>query len=160
LRSFCDSIRDSPDEDTGTFVIALGLNWLLAATDGHAKNYSLLVAPGGRVRLAPLYDIASVLPYPQFDLARVKLTMKVGDKYRLRDIGRREWEKLSRDVSVNTDEVIGRLVQVAAALPDLIADAARSAIAAGLEHAAIQLLNTRLTDRARICLSKLVGGMR
>src|SRR6185312_2373835 len=76
----------SPDEDTGTFVIALGLNWLLAATDGHAKNYSLLIAPGGRVRLAPLYDIASVLPYPQFDLARVKLATKVGDKYRLRDI--------------------------------------------------------------------------
>jgi serine/threonine-protein kinase HipA len=55
-RSIAELLRlhsNSPDEDTGTIVIALGLNWLLAATDGHAKNYSLLVAPGGRVRLAP-----------------------------------------------------------------------------------------------------------
>lgn len=86
--------------------------------------------------------------------------MKVGDKYRLRDIGRREWEKLSNDVKVNTDELIGRLIHVTEALPDLIADAARCAIAAGLEHTVIQVLNTRLTHRARICLSKLVGGMR
>jgi serine/threonine-protein kinase HipA len=81
----------SSGEDTATFVTALGLNWLIAATDGHAKNYSLLVASRGRVRLAPLYDVASVPPYSQFDLKRVKLAMKVGDKYRLRDVGRREW---------------------------------------------------------------------
>ena len=150
----------SPEEDAETFVAALGLNWLLAATDGHAKNYSLVAAPAGCVRLAPLYDIASVLPYAQFDLTRVKLAMRVADKYRLREIGRREWERLSSDMKVDADEFIGKLVQVAEALPDLIADTTRSAIAAGLEHAVIQLLNTRLTERARICLGKLIGRMR
>jgi len=41
---------------------ALAWNWLIAGTDAHAKNYSLLLA-GNDVRLAPLYDVASALPY-------------------------------------------------------------------------------------------------
>ncbi len=45
------------------FADALIWNWLIAGTDAHAKNYSLLLA-GDQVRLAPLYDIASALPYP------------------------------------------------------------------------------------------------
>lgn len=44
------------------FADALAWNWLIAGTDAHAKNYSLLLA-GNQVRLAPLYDIASALPY-------------------------------------------------------------------------------------------------
>lgn len=50
------------DTDLDTFVTALGFNWLIAGTDAHAKNYSLLLS-GPDVRLAPLYDIASILPY-------------------------------------------------------------------------------------------------
>ena len=37
-------------------------NWLIAGTDAHAKNFSLLIAPGPQIRLAPLYDLASALP--------------------------------------------------------------------------------------------------
>jgi serine/threonine-protein kinase HipA len=148
----------SPDEDTETFLTALGLTWLLAATDGHAKNYSILTAAGGRVRLAPLYDIASVLPYAQFDLNRVKLAMKIGDKYRLRDIGRREWERLSSDVKANADEFIGKLTRMAEALPNLIADTARTAIGAGLQESVVERLSARLIGHAHVCLSKLTGG--
>lgn len=36
--------------------------WMLAATDGHAKNYSLFLLPGGAHRLTPLYDILSAWP--------------------------------------------------------------------------------------------------
>ena len=43
-----------------------------------AKNYSLLLG-SGRVRLAPLYDVASILPYDQCDMLRAKLAMKIGD---------------------------------------------------------------------------------
>jgi serine/threonine-protein kinase HipA len=48
------------EEDIRSFVDAVGFNWLIAGTDAHAKNYSLLIAGGPRVRLAPLYDLASV----------------------------------------------------------------------------------------------------
>jgi serine/threonine-protein kinase HipA len=50
------------ETDLDTFVDALGFNWLIAGTDAHAKNYSLLLASGPTVRFALLYDIASILP--------------------------------------------------------------------------------------------------
>jgi len=50
-------------EDVAAFAHALIFNWLIAGTDAHAKNYSLLIGVQGHVRLAPLYDIASVLAY-------------------------------------------------------------------------------------------------
>lgn len=66
--------------DVDTFTAALGFNWLIAGTDAHAKNSSLLLS-GPHVRLAPLYDVASVLPYDEFDSRKVKLAMKVGKCY-------------------------------------------------------------------------------
>lgn len=46
------------DRDVARFFDALVYSWLVLATDGHAKNYSLLLS-GHQVRLAPLYDVAS-----------------------------------------------------------------------------------------------------
>ena len=51
-----------PQADRRSFLKAQILFWLLAAVDGHAKNYSIRLLPGGRFRLAPLYDIVSVQP--------------------------------------------------------------------------------------------------
>jgi len=48
--------------DRETFFTAQVLFWLLAAPDGHAKNYSVFVERGGRFRLTPLYDIMSAYP--------------------------------------------------------------------------------------------------
>jgi serine/threonine protein kinase HipA of HipAB toxin-antitoxin module len=53
---------DPPDEDQKTVFKAQIVFWLLGATDGHAKNFSIWLAPGGRFRLAPLYDIVSTQP--------------------------------------------------------------------------------------------------
>jgi serine/threonine-protein kinase HipA len=36
--------------------------WLLAATDGHAKNFSIAMLPGGRYRATPIYDVLSAHP--------------------------------------------------------------------------------------------------
>jgi serine/threonine-protein kinase HipA len=81
-----------PQEDVQRFVDAPAFNWLIAGTDAHAKNYSLLIGAEGRARLAPLYDIASILPY-DFDMQKVRLAMKVGGIYRLRDVGPHQWRK-------------------------------------------------------------------
>ena len=70
------------EDDLDTFVAALGFNWLIAGTDAHAKNFSLLLG-ARRVRLAPLYDVASILPYDEFDMHKVKLAMKIGGEYKL-----------------------------------------------------------------------------
>ena len=74
--------------------------YLLAATDAHAKNFSLLHARGdGRpsLRLAPFYDIASAWPYPRkLPLQKLKLAMRVGTHYRIREILPRHFGELAR----------------------------------------------------------------
>ena len=37
--------------------------WLMAASDGHAKNYSLFLQQGDAYAMTPLYDVISVWPY-------------------------------------------------------------------------------------------------
>jgi len=72
---------DTPDADTGTFMRATILFWLLGATDGHAKNVSVFLGPGGVFRLTPFYDVLSA--QPSFDDNRMtrrgfRLAMSVG----------------------------------------------------------------------------------
>jgi serine/threonine-protein kinase HipA len=81
VRRIVELLREqssSPDEDVQSFLDAIAFNWLIAGTDAHAKNYSLLLGQNGVVRLAPLYDLASILPYPAVDMSKVKLAMKIG----------------------------------------------------------------------------------
>lgn len=145
----------SPATDVETFVTALAFNWLIAGTDAHAKNYSLLIAAGPRVRLAPLYDIASVLPYDQFDRHKVKLSMKIGDEYGLKQIGPRQWQKFARDIRFNADQMFEMLEEMTARLPDEIVTMAKHARREGLKHAIIDRLSKRLTDRIKECAKLL-----
>jgi serine/threonine-protein kinase HipA len=138
-------------EDVNSFVDAVGFNWLIAGTDAHAKNYSLLITSGPRVRLAPLYDVASILPYDDIDLHKAKLAMKIGGEYRLRQIGLRQWQKLARELRLDADELTDRLRAMARRLPDEISDARKRARAEGLDHAIMGRLATRLTERAEEC---------
>jgi y4mF family transcriptional regulator len=65
------------DESVETFCRALAFNWAVYGPDAHAKNYSLLLA-GPQVRLAPLYDIASVAAYPdQYKLNRAMMAISM-----------------------------------------------------------------------------------
>jgi serine/threonine-protein kinase HipA len=106
----------APQEDTRIFVGALAFNWLIGGTDGHAKNYSLLHGPSRQLRLAPLYDIASALPYPHLDTHRMKLAMKVGSQYRLREILPRHWRALAWELSLDADAVLDQIRALAAQL--------------------------------------------
>lgn len=72
---------DTPRSDQRLFLKAQIVLWLLAATDGHAKNFSLHLAPGGRFALAPLYDILSVQPSfdaDQLPKRHMRMSMAVG----------------------------------------------------------------------------------
>ena len=143
------------DEDVQTFLDAIAFNWLIAGTDGHAKNYALLLGGEGAVRLAPFYDVASVLPYRNVNLAKAKLAMKLGGEYRLRNIGLREWRRLAEDVRTDAGALIARVQAMAAGLPDLIATVQKEIAAAGLNHPILRKLAQRLTTRAKHCLTIL-----
>ena len=73
---------DDPEADRRLFVKAQIVFWLLGATDGHAKNFSIFLKPGGRFRMTPLYDVMSA--QPAVDAGRLRengfrLALAVGD---------------------------------------------------------------------------------
>jgi serine/threonine-protein kinase HipA len=53
---------DSSIEDQRIFFQAQIVSWLIGATDGHAKNFSIFLGPGGAFRLTPLYDVLTAQP--------------------------------------------------------------------------------------------------
>ena len=74
-----------PDDRTAREKIAVrehaesaGIFDQLAVIDGHAKNFSIFLTPGG-FRLTPLYDVMSAAPYPEFPVQKIKLAMALGD---------------------------------------------------------------------------------
>ncbi len=72
---------DTPLDDLRLLLKAQVVFWLLGATDGHAKNFSLRLAAGGRFRLAPLYDIMSTqsnLDANEIDRKQMRMAMSVG----------------------------------------------------------------------------------
>ena len=145
------------EADVNTFIDAIGFNWLIAGTDAHAKNYSLLLGGGPHVRLAPLYDVASILPYDEFDAQKLKLAMKIGGEYKLARIGLRQWQKFARETRFNADELISRLGSMATQLPDEANDARARAQAEGLDKTIVNRLATRLIERASECERVLAG---
>ncbi|WP_027556292.1 type II toxin-antitoxin system HipA family toxin [Bradyrhizobium sp. Cp5.3] len=139
------------EADIETFVNALGFNWLIGGPDAHAKNYSLLLASGPHVRLAPLYDVASILPYDDVDIRKIKLSMKVAGEYKLDKIGLRHWQKFSRETRVDADKLIACLISMAEQIPDLVTAIHARAESEGLDNPIIERLGSKLSDRAKVC---------
>jgi serine/threonine-protein kinase HipA len=70
-------------EDRDIFFRSQILFWLLAAIDGHAKNFSLFIEPEGKYRLTPLYDIMSAHPLianKQLQTQKIKMAMALKGK--------------------------------------------------------------------------------
>ncbi len=63
-KNIIDLLRNgmSSEQDCLNFFKSLLVFWLLAATDGHAKNFSIKLHKGGSYSLAPLYDVLSAHP--------------------------------------------------------------------------------------------------
>lgn len=153
-----DLLRDHSDEprqDLDTFADALVFNWLIGGSDGHAKNYSLLHGAGGSVRLAPLYDVASALPYPGLNTPRLKLAMKIGGHYRLRDIGGPELRKLATGMKLKPDAVIERAREMCTRLPQATKKLLDDSREDRLDHPILERLVNALIERARVCEGQL-----
>lgn len=138
----------APGDDVQTFLDAVALNWLIGGTDAHAKNYSILIGAAGRIRLAPLYDVASILPYDDFDPMRAKLAMKLGGRYRLRDISARSWERVADELGLARNSTLQRVLAMAEALPAAADGVRRDMHEAGTAHGIIDRLADRLSAQA------------
>jgi serine/threonine-protein kinase HipA len=138
--------------DEQRFIDSLILSWLIGGTDAHAKNFSILIASGAQVRLAPLYDLSSALPYPkQVDLRRAALALKIGGAYKLREIGPRQWEKFAAEHRLKATELIARILHLAERIPDSAHAVANSLVEERLTHPVINRLVEEISSRAIHC---------
>lgn len=140
--------------DLRTFLAAQILFWMLAAPDGHAKNFSIHLLAGGRFRLAPLYDVMSIWPTEgkgpnQWSWHKARLAMAVDGRnrhYRLRDIRRRHFNAMAARIGHGADaediieELLARTApaidEVAAELPADFPPHVAEAIFTGLRWSA------------------------
>ena len=115
------------DEDLKSFLKAQILFWMLAAIDGHAKNFSIQLLPHGYYKLTPLYDVLSAWPIighgvNKYSWEKVKLAMAVRGKnkhYRIKDIQRRHFNQTASRIGVG-DNAEGLISEVLEAAPRVI----------------------------------------
>jgi serine/threonine-protein kinase HipA len=133
------------------------LFWMLAAIDGHAKNFSVFIEPRGHFRLTPRYDVLSAYPvlgHGKGKLAPEKIRMAMAVRganrhYRWREIRRSHFEQTARDCGLGSsvraviDELVERtpevIQQVGAAIPPGFPDWVGTSILEGLRRAAQRL---------------------
>lgn len=153
------------DRDRFHFFMAQLIFWMLCATDGHAKNFSIFLKPQGEIEMTPLYDVLSAYPIlgagpGKLSPHKARMAMAVRSKnphWHMNKIVRRHWQAVGERYGIVSpkgfavDTVIDKVVemtpavvqQVQAKLPkDFPAEVAQ-AIFSGLLTAA-QRLGQRL----------------
>ncbi len=143
--------------DMETLLTAQILFWMLAAPDGHAKNFSIQLLPGGRYHLTSLYDVVSIWPIEgnadnQWSWHKGKMAMAITGKnkhYLFQDIQRRHFNAMASQCGYGKDAepIIGRLLErtdsvvqeVAARLPAGFPQQVASSIFKGLKTSAEKL---------------------
>ena len=146
-----------PEQDLATLLKAQLLFWMLAAPDGHAKNFSLRVLPQGRYALTPLYDVMSIWPVQgkganQYSRFKTKMAMALvgkGKHYVVNDIQRRHFNAIAARYFHRSDaedlitQVLertpGAIDRVAARLPAGFPQAVAQALFTGLRQSAAAL---------------------
>lgn len=127
IANVLDLLRETvdPEHDRELFFRALIVFWLLAAPDGHAKNFSLTFRPGGACRLTPLYDVISVHPMlaaGQMHGYDVNMAMAVTGKnrhYKWDTIRGRHWLTTAKKAHFSVDSAGAILADVAARVRQL-----------------------------------------
>ncbi|AXK42283.1 type II toxin-antitoxin system HipA family toxin [Erythrobacter aureus] len=116
---------DTPTEDQANFLKANILFWLLGATDGHAKNFSVAMGLGGRFSLTPLYDVLSAEPsfadgkIPQ---GKYRLAMSVGKNrhYRIDEIMPRHFMQTADRAGFSVDDARALFEQIKAQAEEVL----------------------------------------
>lgn len=151
------------DADKRRFFQAQVLFWMLCATDGHAKNFSLFVGPHGSYRLTPLYDVLSAYPIlgegpGKLSPFKARMAMAVratNPHWKMREILRWHWLEMGarhgvvtadgRPASFVVDELVAQtpqvIEQVRQRLPVEFPESLASSVLDGLQAAADRLSN-------------------
>jgi serine/threonine-protein kinase HipA len=145
---------DSPDDNLAAFMRANIIFWLIGATDGHAKNFSIFLSPGGRFQMTPLYDVLSAQPSldaKQIQRKKFKLAMSVGKNrhYEVAEIQPRHFFQTAEVAGIESG-------LVSSIFDDLIDNAAHASetvvknLPKGFPQAMLDSILTALTHRIEL----------
>lgn len=127
-------------------------NALIGNHDAHAKNFSFLyLHRKGRKTpvLAPFYDTLSTAVYPELT---PKMAMKIGSKYKFRDVQARHWEQFAQSVGLTKAQAKRRVLELARSLPT----AARQLQFTGFaENAVVERINVLIEARCALTIQRL-----
>ncbi|WP_038249682.1 type II toxin-antitoxin system HipA family toxin [Ghiorsea bivora] len=115
-------------QDRVHFFKAQVLFWMLAATDGHAKNFSFFHEKDGMYRMTPIYDVLSAWPIMGEGSGRLswhdaKLAMAFRTKnkhYKLKDVSPRHFFDVADKVGLG-DEVGEMIDEILVTTPKVLA---------------------------------------
>ncbi len=148
-----------PSEDRDRFMRACAYNFVIGGSDAHAKNYGLLLSARGRFRLAPLYDIASWLPYSK-NRKEVRLAMSVDGHYAFDRILPRHWEAEAKKSSYDSARALAHIRDILARLPDeahsLFASCQQEGTASPELKALVYLMLKRTADLSKVYGSEVM----
>lgn len=138
-------------QDRARFVMTQLAFWLLGAIDGHAKNFSIFMQPGGGYIATPLYDVLSAWPvigngHGKIAWQKAKMAMAIpGTKsrhYHLQKIQRRHWKALAE--STRIEGLWSAMLQMLARL-----DTAIEQVNSSLHHSVSPNMAKQIYDGAR-----------
>lgn len=112
------------EEDRKSFLKTQVIFLLLAAIDGHAKNFSIRWGPSG-FNMTPLYDILSAQPMVdagKFQAEKIKMAMSYGEKkhYTVRDIYRKHLIQTAKLCRIDIEQMEMTIDEVIANVPSVI----------------------------------------
>jgi serine/threonine-protein kinase HipA len=106
----------NPEEDRSRFMRALAFNFVIANSDAHAKNFSIVYAPGGIFRLAPFYDVASLMAFASGPKS-LELAMTIGGNKMMNEILPKHWIKTAQRAGFEADVALAHVRDLIARLP-------------------------------------------
>ncbi len=110
-----------PEDDSYTFMRTLFIFWLLGATDGHAKNFSIFLKSRGQFELTTLYDVISA--YPIINKREMKMAMALhgsNKHYKWYDMMARHWFDKAKRVNFLESSMQAIIDSVVPKIEDLI----------------------------------------
>ncbi len=114
LKSLLETGRHVSASDALALLDQVMFNILVANTDAHAKNYSLILPVGAALRLAPLYDVSTVLSWPH--VAKSYAQYIDGKRRRPDMIAGQHWESIAREIGYRPTDVKNRVQQLVDAI--------------------------------------------
>jgi serine/threonine-protein kinase HipA len=114
LKTLLETGRHVSATDALALLDQVIFNILVANTDAHAKNYSLILPVGSAPRLAPLYDVSTVLSWPH--VVKTYAQFIDGKKRNPDMVAGRHWEAIAREIGYRPTDVKNRVQQIVDAL--------------------------------------------